>query len=954
MANNLFLKTSINGAENVKNSLRGMRNTMKDVTSNTKKMAQTNKSLGQSFRNLNKDVNRNGVAMGNLSKIYRGFSVAKTIGQIYLIGRVLAGAIESTMDMIETQNLFNVSMGSMAEATGEYLANMSAISGLDLTNLKNSVGTYSLLARSMGFTNEQASKLSVNTNNLALDLASLTNVPIAQVMGDLRSGLLGQSETVYKYGIDVTEAAIKAEAMAQGITKSVRNMSQGEKMALRYSVMIKQTALAHGDFAKTIEEPANQMRILKERVVTLTRALGSIFLPVLATILPYLNAMAILLTRVFSLIAKFMGYVAPKDANTAGNLGSTVEESMNDAGGAVGGATKKLKEMRKYLLGIDELNVIPENTDTGAGGGGGVGGLDASILPDMDLTGYDNMLDSVKTKADEIANAIQNAFKDFISGIDFEPLMNSFTNLKNSLAPFVDLAMGGLSWVWENVLKPLGKWTIEKFLPALINLLAEAFEALYNIILDMKPYAEWLWENFLQPLATWTGQVIITALENLTNRLKDFNEEQKNLKDNNVFQSDGFISATGTIAGLATAIGLIWTIGKIMALPGALSGIGTAISGLSNIPILGGMFTILSDKVLGLGVVFGKVATFIAGIGVAQILIVIAVIALMVKAFVELWQENEEFRKIFEKVWDNVKMLLQSVWDNVLEPIFWAITEILKEIWEDGLKPLWEAFKFTFGEIAMLIADTFNVIAPILDILLKIFGVVFGVVLSVFKTAFVMTFNVILSLITSTFDAIGGGVRAIRLIFEGIINFIVGVFTSDWKRAWEGVVGIFKGIFNGLTAIVRVPLNFIINALNTLIKGVNKFEIKIPDWVAELVGFKGGSIGFNIPLIPNVPRFARGGFAEGGGLFQAGEFGKAEMIGNYGGKTTVMPLENTDFVSAMYDAIYSATIDAMSQNGGSDDKEIVLRMNEYTLGKATIKGINRVTRQDGKLGIEGI
>ena len=114
-------------------------------------------------------------------------------------------------------------------------------------------------------------------------------------MGDLRSGLLGQSETVYKYGIDVTEAAIKAEAMAQGITKSVRNMSQGEKMALRYSVMIKQTALSHGDFAKTIEEPANQMRILKERVVTMTRALGSIFLPVLATILPYLNAMAILL-----------------------------------------------------------------------------------------------------------------------------------------------------------------------------------------------------------------------------------------------------------------------------------------------------------------------------------------------------------------------------------------------------------------------------------------------------------------------------------------------------------------------------------------------------------------------------------------------------------------------------------------------------------------------------------
>ncbi len=953
MANNLFLKTSINGAENVKNSLRGMRNTMKDVTSNTKKMAQTNKSLGQSFRNLNKDVNRNGVAMGNLSKIYRGFSVAKTIGQIYLVGRALAGAIESTMDMIETQNLFNNALSDFSVETGKYLANLSSITGLDLTNLKNSVATFSLLGRSMGFSSEQASILGINANNLAQDMASLVNVPLAQAMGDLRSGLLGQSETVYKYGFDVTEAAIKQEALNMGIKKSVRNMSQGEKMALRWAVIIKQSSIYHGDFARTLNDPANQMRILKERMVTLSRTIGSIFLPTLQVVLPYLNAFAILLTRVASAIAKFVGFEGEIDKNLGNSVGSSVEDSMDNASGAIGGATKKLKEMRKYLLGIDELNVIPEETDTSAGGGGG-GDLTGSILDQIDISTYDAMLDQIRSKADELANSIQNAFKDFISGIDFEPLMNSFTNLKNSLAPFVDLAMGGLSWVWQNVLKPLGKWTIEKFLPAVINLLAEAFEALYNIILDFKPYAEWLWENFLKPLATWTGQVIITALENLTNRLKDFNEEQKNLKDNNVFQSDGFISATGTIAGLATAIGLIWTIGKIMALPGAFLGIATAISGLGGIPILGGMFTTLSDKMLGMAVVFEKVTTFISGVGVAKIAIVIGVIALMVKAFVELWQENEEFRKIFEKVWDNVKMLLQSVWDNVLQPIFWAITEILKEIWEDGLKPLWEAFKFTFGEIAMLIADKFNVIAPILDVLLKIFGVTFGIVLGVLKTAFVVSFNAILSVITSTFQAIGGVVRAIRLIFEGIINFIVGIFTRDWKRAWEGVSGIFKGIFNGLTGIVRVPLNFIINALNALIKGVNKFEIKIPGWVAELVGFKGGSIGFNIPLIPNVPQFARGGFAEGGGLFQAGEFGKAEMIGNYGGKTTVMPLENTDFVSAMYDAIYSATIDAMSQNGSSDDKEIVLRMNEYTLGKATIKGINRVTRQDGKLGIEGI
>ena len=107
-----------------------------------------------------------------------------------------------------------------------------------------------LLARSMGMSTKQAKTLSTTTAQLSTDLASLTNIPINQVMQDLRSGLIGQTETVYKYGMDLTEASLKTEAFRLGITKSVREMTQGEKMALRYSLMLKQSGLAHGDFAK--------------------------------------------------------------------------------------------------------------------------------------------------------------------------------------------------------------------------------------------------------------------------------------------------------------------------------------------------------------------------------------------------------------------------------------------------------------------------------------------------------------------------------------------------------------------------------------------------------------------------------------------------------------------------------------------------------------------------------
>ena len=109
-----------------------------------------------------------------------------------------------------------------------------------------------------------------------------------------------------------------------------------------------------------------------------------------------------------------------------------------------------------------------------------------------------------------------------------------------------------------------------------------------------------------------------------------------------------------------------------------------------------------------------------------------------------------------------------------------------------------------------------------------------------------------ISIVGDLLDGIGQALGGVMQIFRGLIDFIAGVFTGDWKRAWGGVVQIFKGIWETLKGIVKAPLNFIINAVNTLIKGINKFKIDIPDWVAKIAGIKGGTIGFNIPTIPRL------------------------------------------------------------------------------------------------------
>lgn len=340
------------------------------------------RKMNDHFGNINKDGNRAtnsilglGSSLFSLDGIIKGLS-------IYTLADSISKFTQSSINATETANLFNVALGKTAVATNDTLKNFSDLSGLNLTNLQNSTGTYALLARSMGLTSDQAQKLAINSTKLSIDLASLVNVSTVQAMEDIRSGLVGQTETMYKYGVDLTEASLKQEALNEGISKSVENMSQGEKMALRYATMIRQTGLAQGDFARTIDSPANQLKILSNRMQTLEQNLGNIFIPLLNAILPYLNAIVIILGEWATAIAELFGY-DPSQNQINDNLGN-LGDNIKGVGDNADDATKSLKDLKNETLGFDELNVVKNNKN------------DASILPNMNLPDYDNMLDKYK------------------------------------------------------------------------------------------------------------------------------------------------------------------------------------------------------------------------------------------------------------------------------------------------------------------------------------------------------------------------------------------------------------------------------------------------------------------------------------------------------------------------------------------------------------------------------
>ncbi|MEK4453895.1 hypothetical protein [Paenibacillus sp. FSL L8-0506] len=269
------------------------------------------------------------------------------------------------------------------------------------------------------------------------------------------------------------------------------------------------------------------------------------------------------------------------------------------------------------------------------------------------------------------------------------------------------------------------------------------------------------------------------------------------------------------------------------------------------------------------------------------------------------------------KFLDNTKKTFQKLWDEVLKPIIQPFLQTLKDIWNDTLKGLIDkaidlVFKLT--EAAIEIYNGF--IQPIIDAVVKYLGPIV-----------VDTFTSMYKSVKTIIGWLGDVLSGFMTILDGLIDFITGVFTGNWSKAWTGVKTIFKGVFESLYGIVKTPLNMIIDAINVVIDALNSISIDIPeiDVFGKKVG--GGSFGINLDRIP---RLAKGGIVSTPTLAQIGE----------AGPEAVVPLKNTAFVDTLASALGSAVMAAMALNntGGQGDRvqenqEIVMQMDGTVLAR---------------------
>lgn len=374
--------------------------------------------------------------------------------------------------------------------TGDATNTFSHNLGLDLTEVMNYNAAIAQITNSAGMLGETSIDSAKALTMLSADWASLSNLDTADVMQNFQSGLVGQSRALYKYGIDITSAGLAQTAMNHGVTESIKNLSQQSKMQLRVLTMLEQSKVAYADLARTINQPANQLRMLQAGFKKLSLTIGSLFMPIVQKLYPYMNAMVMVLQDFAQWVAKLAGI---KLGDTDGSRKTPEVPDYSDAADDtdkvaknMDKTAKKTKKAADNLQGFDIVNKLQDNSDSDSDDDDDDKNANIDLSKDISdaLKNYekiwDNAFKSNQNKAVELYKKMKKAILDAWKGGDF-------TSLGSALANWINKGMRSIPWT--KIKKTTKK--IAKSLATFLN----------GFVKDL----DWtkLGENFSEGLNTW-------------------------------------------------------------------------------------------------------------------------------------------------------------------------------------------------------------------------------------------------------------------------------------------------------------------------------------------------------------------------------------------------------------------------------------------------------------------
>lgn len=820
------------------------------------------------------------------------------------IAKFLGNAIGKSSEYIETLNLFTVSLGQYAEEAYNYAQKVSEVMGIDPAEWMQNLSVLNTIISGFGVAGDKAAFMSKNLTQLTYDLQSsygeALGTTTAQMAQKVQSAIAGELEPLRRLGYDLSVARLQEEALSLGITKRVSAMNQAEKSQLRYYAMMTQVTELQGDMGRTLEQPANMLRILRAQLEQAARAIGNLFIPVLTKVLPIAIALASALRQIIGAIAELFGVTIqdPEWGSSFGNAASGSGDIADNMDSAAGSA----KELKRYLAGFDELNVLPDQNQGGSGSGAGVGGGDLGL----DLPGYDFLKNAVTTQIDEWKKKL-------------EPLVSFVKdNLKEILGLIATIGIALLAWKLSNnflngimALKTLGKngLSIPLTISAGVILTATGFTIEFSGIKDAI-------EKKLNSFNF--GEIILGGLTGTAGA---------GLLGKGIGQFIAKAFGESAVAKAITAGGGTISTGLIgAAIGGIVAGIPMFVTGVydaivNGLNILNGLLVPAGATMAGAGIgaIIGSLGGPIGtGIG--------ALIGLAVGALTDLgiliYQKWDEICAFFAPVaeWFNVNVVqpisgfFSGLWTDIVKTFSPAVTWF-SDLWES----VSQTFEDVFYNIGVLVSGTWETIK-----------IVWGIVSDWFDT------NVIQP-VASFFSGLWDGISSwaikswnkISTVFSGIaawfdanvIRPIVGFFTDLWTDItviFGKVVGFFKGIINGVLSGLNSAISYAFGGINSILRSIRGFSI---------AGFTPFS-GLREISVPQIPMLADGGFVDQGQLFIAREAG-AEMVGSIGRRTAVANNDqivegiatatregNEDLINALYAVAQQIIAEMRNQDNG--------------------------------------
>lgn len=776
-------------------------------------------------------------------------------------------SIETASDLAEVQNVVDTAFGESKQKMEDFADTAVKTYGISKLTAKQTGSNFMAMAAGMGLANDSASDMAMALTGLSADMASFYNVGQDVASTALKSIFTGETETLKQFGIVMTDANLQAYALSKGITKSTADMSQAEKVQLRYNYVMSQTALAQGDFAKTSDSWANQTRILSEQWKEFGATIGTVLMNVL---LPAVKAINSLLSQFIALaqgaaraLSEAFGFELSNSADEAQSIVKSTSQAADNYSDIADNAQQAQEAQEGSLASFDQMNKLNDESKSDSTGVSGAGEImqPSGTSVEVDTGKADKKLSdffkSVRTQFEKLADYLDMNFKPIFADI--------WSGLERESIELAQI-LGGVFSDIKSLSEPLKAYFINDFTP----LMQTAFSTLGKIGIG-------LFDSFNKVFSDIWNVAVFPILQNFLTvglpLITDFNTQ--------VWNTLGVL-----FDNIKEIFDTLW-------------------NGVAQ-PVLNALKTLWCDT-------WQSISDF--------------------------W--NEWGQPIFDGINEGItttKNVFLNLWETVLKPMFDKLMDVADSVWTEHLKPLLDEFLDFVGTLITSVLSIYNkAIAPVVNWLVSILGPIVSSVLGkIIKTVGNVISNII--------DAVKNIISALK----GVVLFIAGVFTGDWKKAWQGVKKIFKGVWDALVDIAKTPINLIIglingltgaveDAINWIIDGINELSFTTPDWLPGDLG--GQTFGFDLSQIdiPEIPKLAQGAVIPPNSEFLA-------VLGDQKRGTNI---------EAPLDTITQAVLQALVSYGGAGGNQkisvtIPLTLNGRTITQIVIDDINDYIKRNGR------